>query len=85
MAAQPVGKSLAEVFNPAEYASMLAAVSSLLTTKTLTPVVIQMGGVSLSLLFNAIVDASGNVTDIVGTAANVSPAPAAPAAKGPVA
>ena len=80
MAAQPVGKPLAEVFNPTEYAAILSAVSSLLTTKTQTPVVIQMGGMSLSLLFNAIVDASGNVTDIVGTAANVTPAAKGPAA-----
>ena len=56
------------------------AVSSLLTTKTQTPVVVQAGGLSLSLLFNAIVDASGNVTDIVGTAANVTPAAKGPAA-----
>lgn len=76
MDAQPVGKPLAEVFGPAEYAAILSAVSNLLTARVQTPVAIQAGGVSLSFLFNAITDASGNVTDIVGTAANITQAPA---------
>ena len=72
MAQNPVGKPLAEIFRPSDYAAILAAVSSLLTARIQRPTVIQVGGLSLSLLFNAILDASGNVTDIVGTAANVT-------------
>ena len=77
MAAQPVGKPLAEVFHPTEYAAILSAVSNLLTAKVQTPVSVQAGGMTLSLLFNAVIDASGNVTDMVGTAANITPAEAA--------
>ena len=72
MAQDPVGKPLAEIFNPADYAAILSAVSSLLTARVQRPTVIQTGRLSLSLLFNAILDASGNVTDIVGTAANMT-------------
>ena len=72
--AQPVGQLLAEVFPPAEYAAILSAVSSLLTARVQTPVEIKAGGMTLSLLFNAIADATGNVAQIIGTAANVTPA-----------
>ncbi|MBQ7722381.1 MAG: PAS domain-containing protein [Kiritimatiellae bacterium] len=71
--AQPVGQLLAEVFPPAEYAAILSAVSSLLTARVQTPVEIKAGGMTLSLLFNAIADATGNVAQIIGTAANVTP------------
>ena len=79
MVAQPVGRSLAEVFKPAEYAAILSAVSRLLTARERVPVEIQADGMTLSLLFNAITDASGNVADIVGTVANLTPAPASEA------
>ncbi len=72
VAQDPVGKPLAEIFRPSDYAAILSAVSNLLTARIQRPTVIQAGGLSLSLLFNAILDASGNVTDIVGTAANVT-------------
>ena len=75
MAAQPMGRPLAEVFKPTEYAAILSAVSNLLTEGVRTPVEIQAGGMTLSLLFNAITDDSGKVTDIVGTAANLTTAP----------
>ena len=74
MVERPEGKPLAELFGPADYAAILSAVSNLLTARVQTPVTIQVGGMDLSLLFNAITDASGNVTDIIGTAVNITQA-----------
>ncbi len=79
--ANATDKTLAEVFPPANYAAILSAVSDLLTTHVQRPLALQAGNQRFSVIFNAILDASGNVSDIVGTAVNVTPAPggAAPA------
>ena len=68
-------KPLAEVFPPANYAAILSAVSNLLTTHVQRPLALQAGRQRFSVIFNAILDASGNVSDIIGTAVNITPAP----------
>ncbi len=68
----PSDKPLSELFPPAEYASILTAVSELLTTRIQRPLILEKGGQRFSIVFNAILDASGEVSDIVGTAVNVT-------------
>ena len=74
--AAPANMTLAEIFKPAEYAAILAGVSELLTRRVQRPVSLFLGGQHFSVVFNAILDASGNVADIVGTAVNMTPAQA---------
>ena len=64
--------TLAEIFQPADYAALLAGVSELLTRRVQRPVFLFLGGQRFAVVFNAILDASGNVTDIVGTAVNMT-------------
>ena len=68
----PSGLTLAEIFKPADYAALLVAVSELLTRRVQRPVTLQFGDQLFSVVFNAILDASGNVADIVGTAVNMT-------------
>ena len=73
MPASPAGKQLAEVFPPAECATIAGAVSEMLSTRVLRPVTFSFGGLRFAAAFNAIVDASGSVSDVIGTAVNVTP------------
>ncbi|MBQ6247045.1 MAG: response regulator [Kiritimatiellae bacterium] len=68
----PTNMTLAEIFKPADYAAILAGVSELLTHRVQRPVLLQFGGQRFAVVFNAILDASGNVADIVGTAVNMT-------------
>ncbi len=72
----PVNMTLAEIFKPADYAALLAGVSELLTRRVQRPVSLSIGGLQFAVVFNAILDASGNVADIVGTAVNMTQASA---------
>lgn len=77
MPASPTGRPLAEVFPPAECAAIAASVSEMLSTRIQRPVPLTFGGLRFAAAFNAIVDASGAVTDVIGTAVNITPGPAA--------
>ena len=68
----PMGMTLAEIFKPADYAALLAAVSELLTHRIQRPVTLRFGGQLFSFVFNAILDSTGNVADVVGTAVNMT-------------
>ncbi len=68
----PVNMTLAEIFTPTDYAALLAGVSELLTRRIQRPVAFSTGGMQFAVVFNAILDASGNVTDIIGTAVNMT-------------
>ncbi len=68
----PANMTLAEIFRPTDYAALLAGVSELLTRRIQRPVSLSIGGLQFAVVFNAILDASGNVTDIVGTAVNMT-------------
>ena len=68
----PTNMTLAEIFKPADYAALLAGVSELLTRRIQRPVSLSIGGLQFAVVFNAILDASGNVSDIVGTAVNMT-------------
>ena len=68
----PANMTLAEIFKPSDYAALLAGVSELLTRRIQRPVSLLLGGLRFAVVFNAILDASGNVTDIVGTAVNMT-------------
>ena len=72
----PNNMTIAEIFKPAEYAAILAGVSELLTRRVQRPVSLSLGGQRFSIVINAILDASGNVADIVGTAVNMTQAQA---------
>ena len=68
----PTKMTLAEIFKPADYAEILVGVSELLTHRVQRPVPLQLGAQRYSVVFNAILDAAGNVADIVGTAVNMT-------------
>lgn len=77
----PKNMALSEVFKPLDYTALLAGIGELLSYRVQRPVMLRLGEESLSFVFNAILDASGRVADIVGTAVNMTPQ----AAQSPVA
>ncbi len=68
----PMNMTLAEIFKPTEYAAILTGVSELLTRRIQRPVSLFLGDQHFAVVFNAILDASGNIADIVGTAVNMT-------------
>ena len=72
MAQNPAGRTLAEVFPPADADAIMNNVSALLATRVQTPLFLELGGRRFSLVFNAILDETGNVADIIGTAVGLS-------------
>ncbi|MBR3085940.1 MAG: response regulator [Kiritimatiellae bacterium] len=72
MMRSPAGRKLNEVFDTPTCTAVMGAVADLLSTRTQTPVFAEIGGRHFTLVFNAILDESGSVADIIGTAIALS-------------
>lgn len=72
IAKNPSGRMLDEVFTPADADAIMRTVSSLLATRIQSPLFLELGGRRFSLVFNAVLDETGNVANIIGTAVGLS-------------
>jgi CheY-like chemotaxis protein len=72
MVPSPAGRMLDEAFSPADAGAIMRSVASLLATRIQTPLFLDLGGRRFSLVFNAVLDETGNVENIIGTAVALS-------------
>lgn len=70
----PVGQPLADFFPSSAVAAMHSSIDDLLVRHTQTPASIKddASGQSFSVIFNALQDANGQISDIIGTMLNVT-------------